>query len=215
VGHGRPEKPDATEPERVAKMAKEMNLKYLVITSVDRDDLSDGGASQFRDVVARCLERNPEIRFELLVPDFRDCQDEAIEVLRGALPFVFGHNVETVPSLYSKVRPGADYQVSLSLLRKAKEAYGEVETKSSIMLGLGEKEDEVMGVLRDLRDVGCDRIAIGQYLRPTKESLEVVEYIEPARFEWWGRQAKEMGFSWVMSSPFTRSSYHAEIEDTG
>lgn len=214
VGHGRPEKPDATEPERVAKMAKEMKLKYLVITSVDRDDLPDGGASQFRDIITRCREKNPEIRFELLVPDFRDCQDEAIEILLGALPFVFGHNVETVPSLYAKVRPGADYEVSLALLRKAKEAYVDVETKSSIMLGLGEKEDEVMGVLRDLRSVGCDRIAIGQYLRPMKESLEVVEYVEPERFDWWGRQAKKLGFSWVMSSPFTRSSYYAELEDT-
>jgi lipoic acid synthetase len=117
--------------------------------------------------------------------------------------------------LYSKVRPGADYQVSLSLLRKAKEVYGDVETKSSIMLGLGENEDEVMNVLRDLRDVGCDRIAIGQYLRPTKKSLEVVGYVEPEKFDWWGGQAKELGFSWVMSSPFTRSSYHAELEDTG
>ena len=214
VGHGRPEKPDATEPGRVAEMAKAMKLKYLVITSVDRDDLSDGGASQFRDVVTRCREENPEIRFELLVPDFRDCQDEAIEILAEVLPFVFGHNVETVPSLYSQVRPGADYQASLSLLRKAKEAYGDVETKSSIMLGLGEKEDEVMGVLRDLRSVGCDRIAIGQYLRPTKEALEVVEYVEPQRFDWWADKAKELGFSWVMSSPFTRSSYHAELEDT-
>ena len=215
VGHGRPEKPDVTEPERIAKMAKEMKLKYLVITSVDRDDLSDGGASQFRDVVSCCREENPGIRFELLVPDFRDCQDAAIEILRDALPFVFGHNVETVPSLYSKVRPGADYEVSLALLRKVKEVYGDVETKSSIMLGLGENEDEVMNVLRDLRDVGCDRIAIGQYLRPTKKALDVVEYVEPDKFDWWGEQAKKLGFSWVMSSPFTRSSYHAELEDTG
>ena len=214
VGHGKPERPDATEPERVAKMAKEMKLKYLVITSVDRDDLPDGGASQFKDVVIRCRKENPEIKFELLVPDFRDCQDEAIEILAEALPFVFGHNVETVPSLYSKVRPGADYKVSLALLRKAKEAYGDVETKSSIMLGLGETEDEVKGVLRDLRSVECDRVAIGQYLRPTKELLEVVEYVEPERFDWWANKAKELGFSWVMSSPFTRSSYHAELEET-
>jgi lipoic acid synthetase len=195
-------------------MAKAMQLKYLVITSVDRDDLEDGGAGQFKDVVLQTRRENPEMRFELLVPDFRNCQDKAIEILAEALPFVFGHNVETVPSLYSTARPGGDYKVSLDLLRKAKKAYPETETKSSIMLGLGEKDDEVMDGLADLREVGCSRIAIGQYLRPTKESLEVVEYVEPQRFDYWAEKAKELGFSWVMASPFTRSSYHAELNDT-
>jgi lipoic acid synthetase len=191
-------------------MAKEMNLKYLVITSVDRDDLPDGGASHFRDVINTCRAEIPSLDFELLVPDFRDCQDRALEILADAAPFVFGHNVETVPSLYSTARPGGDYRLSLTLLEKAKLAWPQLQTKSSIMLGLGEKEDEVIAVLQDLREVGCDRIAIGQYLRPSKESLEVVEYITPETFQLWDRKARDLGFGWVMSSPFTRSSFHAE-----
>ncbi len=210
VGHGKPLPPDATEPERVAQMAKEMGLKYLVITSVDRDDLADGGAGHFRDVILRCREVVPTLEFELLVPDFRDSQEESIEILADALPFVFGHNVETVPSLYSTARPGGDYQRSLSLLEKAKQTLPQTQTKSSLMLGLGEKDDELMGVLKDLRAIDCNRVALGQYLRPDKDSLEVVEYITPEKFDWWARQAKALGFTWVQSSPFTRSSYHAE-----
>jgi len=180
VGHGKPLPPDATEPERVAQMAKEMGLKYLVITSVDRDDLTDGGAGHFRDVILRCGEVVPELEFELLVPDFRDSQEESI------------------------------YQRSLTLLEKAKQTLPNTQTKSSLMLGLGEKDDELMQVLKDLRTIGCDRLALGQYLRPGKESLEVVEYIPPEKFDWWADQAKALGFTWVQSSPFTRSSYHAE-----
>jgi lipoic acid synthetase len=210
VGHGRPLPPDITEPDRVAQMAKEMGLKYLVITSVDRDDLADGGAGHFRDVILRCREVMPELEFELLVPDFRDCQDASIEILKDALPFVFGHNVETVPSLYSTARPGGNYHRSLSLLEKAKQILPQIQTKSSLMLGLGEKDAELMEVLKDLRAIGCGRLALGQYLRPDKDSLEVVEYITPEKFEWWAQQARELGFSWVQSSPFTRSSYHAE-----
>ena len=146
----------------------------------------------------------------MLVPDFKGCQDKALEILSGALPFVFGHNVETVPSLYSKVRPGSDYQRSLGLLKKAKEKLPHTETKSSIMPGLGESKEKVIEVLKDLRQANCDRISIGQYLRPTKRSLEVVEYVEPEIFDWWKEKATELGFGWVMSSPFTRSSYHAE-----
>jgi lipoic acid synthetase len=214
VATGKPKAPDADEPRRVAQMARQLNLKYLVITSVDRDDLADGGATHFRDVVNRCRKEMPGIRFELLVPDFKDCQDEAIDILSETLPFVFGHNVETVPSLYAKVRPGADYDRSLALLRKAKERYGDIHTKSSIMLGLGETDRQVIEVLEDLRAAGCDRIAIGQYLRPSRDALEVVEYIEPAKFGWWGQKARELGFSWVMASPFTRSSFYAEQEKT-
>ncbi len=210
VGHGKPLPPDATEPERVAQMAKEMGLKYLVITSVDRDDLADGGAEHFRDVILQCREIVPTLEFELLVPDFRDSQDDSIEILADALPFVFGHNVETVPSLYSTARPGGDYQRSLTLLKKAKQALPNTQTKSSLMLGLGEKDDELMGVLKDLRAIDCDRLALGQYLRPDKNSLEVEEYIPPEKFDWWAQQAKALGFTWVQSSPFTRSSYHAE-----
>lgn len=210
VGHGKPLPPDATEPDRVAQMVKQMRLKYLVITSVDRDDLADGGAGHFRNVIKRCKEILPTLEFELLVPDFRDCQDTAIDILSDALPFVFGHNVETVPSLYSTARPGGDYRRSLDLLEKAKQVLPKTQTKSSLMLGLGEKDAELMQVLEDLRAIGCDRLALGQYLRPDKHSLEVVEYIRPEKFEWWAKQAHELGFSWVQSSPFTRSSYHAE-----
>ncbi|HEG44341.1 MAG TPA: lipoyl synthase [Phycisphaerales bacterium] len=210
VAHGKPLPPDATESGRVAELAKRLKIKYLVITSVDRDDLDDGGASQFRDVIVRCRAENPETEFELLVPDFRDCQEEALEILEEAVPFVFGHNVETVPALYSKARPGGNYQLSLDLLKKAKARFPQMATKSSIMLGLGETDEQIIEVLNDLRDAGCDRVAIGQYLRPTKDSLEVVEYITPDKFAFWGETARGIGFSWVMSSPFTRSSYHAE-----
>jgi len=214
VATGRPSEPDADEPRRVAAMAKQLDLKYLVITSVDRDDLTDGGAAHFRDVVNRCRQEMPDMRFELLVPDFRDCQDEAIDILAEAMPFVFGHNVETVPSLYATVRPGADYKLSLALLRKAKQRFRNIQTKSSIMLGLGESQVEVIEVLQDLRHAGCDRIAIGQYLRPCKEAIEVAEFVEPDKFQWWGQKARQLGFSWVMASPFTRSSFYAEQQST-
>ena len=210
VATGKPKPPDNDEPRRVAQMAKQLDLKYLVITSVDRDDLADGGAAHFRDVVNRCRQEVPDMRFELLVPDFRHCQDEALDFLTEALPLVFGHNVETVPSLYTTVRPGADYETSLALLRKAKERYGDIQTKSSIMLGFGESQPEVIEVLEDLRHAGCDRIAIGQYLRPSKDAIEVSEYLEPDKFQWWGQKARQLGFSWVMASPFTRSSFYAE-----
>lgn len=210
VGTGKPLPPDSAEPKRVAEMAKKMNLKYLVITSVDRDDLGDGGAGHFRDVVNATRNTIKNIKFELLTPDFRDCQQKALEILTEALPFVFGHNIETVPSLYSKARPGGDYQRSLNLLKKAKQLWPGTQIKSSIMLGLGETDAEIEAVLSDLHSAGCDRIAIGQYLKPSKESLDVAEYVTPEKFDWWKSRAKEIGFSWVMSSPFTRSSYHAE-----
>ncbi len=210
VATGRPLPPDKSEPQRVAELAKRLNLKYIVITSVDRDDLPDGGAGQFTDVINEVRRRIADMHFELLVPDFRDCQDSAINILSQALPFVFGHNVETVPSLYSKARPGGNYERSLLLLKKAKDKWPDIQTKSSIMLGLGETDDEVEQVLKDLRNAGCDRIAIGQYLQPSGCSLEVVEYIEPGKFELWRKLAAELGFSWVMSGPFVRSSYHAE-----
>jgi len=210
VTSGRPEPPDKTEPERLAEMAKQMKLKYLVITSVNRDDLPDGGAGHFRDCIDIVRRQCPDVKFEILVPDFRNCQARAVEILRDVLPFVFAHNVETVPSLYSIARTGGDYQQSLNLLKMAKENYDNVQTKSSIMLGLGETDTEVEQVLRDLCGVGCDRLTIGQYLKPSKDSLDVVKYITPAKFDFWKHKAIELGFSWVISGPFARSSYFAE-----
>ena len=214
VPKGRPQPPDSNEPEKLAQMAKEMNLRYLVITSVNRDDLPDGGAGHFRNCINKVRQVCPHIQFEILTPDFRHCQPQAIKILGDALPFVFAHNIETVPSLYPVARRGADYKLSLNLLKMAKEYYGNIQTKSSIMLGLGESDCEVEQVLGDLRDISCDRITIGQYLKPSKDCLEVVDYIEPAKFEHWKRKAIQTGFSWVMSSPFTRSSYFAEKQIT-
>ncbi|MHC4324593.1 MAG: lipoyl synthase [Planctomycetota bacterium] len=210
VAAGRPEPPDKTEPARLAQMAKQMQLKYLVITSVDRDDLPDGGAGHFRDCIDQVRRQCPDIKFEILTPDFRNCQDKALKILQGSLPFVFAHNAETIPSLYPVARTGGDYQLSLNLLKMAKEYYNQVQTKSSIMLGLGESDTQIEQVLKDLRDAGCDRITIGQYLRPSKDSLEVVEYVTPAKFDFWKQRAVELGFSWVISGPFARSSYFAE-----
>ncbi len=214
VAKGKPEPPDKTEPHRLAEMSEKMGLKYLVITSVDRDDLDDGGAAHFRDCVNTVRKRNPEMNFEILVPDFKDCQQKALDILKEALPFVFAHNVETVPSLYPVARMGGNYERSLNLLKMVKEKLPNTKTKSSIMLGLGEKDDEVQQVLKDLRKVSCDRITIGQYLKPSKDSLEVKEYITPEKFDYWKKYCKKQGFSWVMSSPFTRSSYFAEQENT-
>jgi lipoic acid synthetase len=210
VAAGKPEPPDKTEPSRLAQMAKQMRLKYLVITSVDRDDLPDGGAGHFRDCIEQVRQQSPDMKFEILTPDFRNCQDKALQTLEGSLPFVFAHNVETVPSLYTVARAGGDYQLSLNLLKMAKEGYGSIQTKSSIMLGLGETDDQVEQVLRDLRHAGCDRITIGQYLKPSKDSLHVKEYVTPAKFDYWKKKALELGFSWVISGPFARSSYLAE-----
>jgi lipoic acid synthetase len=214
VASGRPQPPDPAEPARIAEMAKKMGLKYLVITSVTRDDLADGGAAHFRNCINKVRQQHPDMQFEILTPDFQHCQERAIEILAGALPFVFAHNVETVPALYPAARAGGDYQLSLNLLKMAKQSYEDVLTKSSIMLGLGETDAEVEQVLRDLRNAGCDRITIGQYLKPSKDSLDVVEYIAPQKFEWWKQKAISLGFSWVISLPFARSSYFAEREDT-
>ncbi len=213
VEAGKPGPPDPTEPARIAEMAKQMGLKYLVITSVNRDDLPDGGAAHFRDCINEVRQRCPDMKFEILTPDFRNCQARALKILRDALPFVFAHNVETVPSLYHIARAGGNYQRSLNLLKMAKESYNAIQTKSSIMLGLGETDAEVEQVLKDLRNVGCDRITIGQYLKPSKDSLEVVEYITPPKFDLWKQKAIDLGFSWVISAPFARSSYFAELEN--
>ncbi len=213
VATGKPQPPDPTEPARLANMARRMDIKYLVITSVNRDDLPDGGAGQFRDCINEVRRQCPAMRFEILTPDFKGCTEQALEILAGALPFVFAHNVETVPSLYFVARSGGNYEKSLQLLRMARDRYPGVQTKSSIMLGLGERDEEVEQVLRELRQAGCDRVTIGQYLKPSKDSLDVVEYITPEKFAWWGNRAAEIGFGWVLSLPFARSSYFAERED--
>ncbi len=210
VGTGKPQPPDPTEPARLADLAEKLGLKYLVITSVNRDDLPDGGAGHFADCINTVRSRLDFMEFEILVPDFADCQDYALEILSTARPFVFAHNVEMVPSLYPKARPGGDYELSLKLLEKAKQSYGDLQTKSSIMLGLGETDAEIEQVFRDLRSAGCDRLTIGQYLKPTKDSLDVVDYIRPEKFDFWAEKAKETGFKWVISAPFARSSYFAE-----
>ena len=214
VAGGKPLPPDKTEPKRLAEMAKKMGLKYLVITSVNRDDLPNGGAEHFKDCINTVRKQCPEMKFEILTPDFRNCEKQAIKILEDALPFVFAHNVETVPSLYPKARAGGNYENSLKLLKMVKQSYKNIQTKSSIMLGLGETQSEIEQVMKDLRSVQCDRITIGQYLRPSKNSLEVLEYVTPEKFEWWRQKAISEGFSWVMSSPFTRSSYLAEQEKT-
>ena len=213
VGSGKPQPIDKTEPVRVAQTAHRMGLKYLVITSVDRDDLADGGAGQFADCISETRKISPEMKFEILVPDFHNCQNRALDILSEVLPFVFGHNIETVPELYHIARSGGDYQRSLNLLKSAKKTLTSVVTKSSIMLGLGESDEQIERVLRDLRTVDCDRLTIGQYLRPSKNSLEVAEYIQPEKFDFWKQKALKFGFKWVMSSPFTRSSYFAEKEN--
>ena len=212
VAGGRTALPDTTEPTRVAEMARQLRLKYLVITSVTRDDLADGGAGQFRDCIQAVKGLCPETQVEILTPDFRGCQREAVEMLCEEPPFVFGHNVETVRALYATVRPGGDYRRSLRLLEAVKEYDSDIVTKSSIMLGLGETEAEVLDVLEDLRAAGCDRVTIGQYLKSSPDALEVVEYIAPEKFAWWKETAAGMDFSWVCSSPFARSSYRAEQE---
>ena len=214
VAAGKPAPPDPTEPARLAEMVKQMGLKYLVITSVNRDDLSDGGASHFRDCVNTARTLCPDTQFEILTPDFVDCETEALTILRSALPLVFAHNVETVPSLYPQVRRGADYRRSLDLLKLAKKILDDTPTKSSIMLGLGETEEEVEQVLQDLRAVGCDRLTIGQYLKPSKQSAEVLAYVTPEKFAEWQDRAYALGFSWVISAPFARSSYFAEQKAT-
>lgn len=214
VSCGKPEPPDITEPLRLAQMAKQMGLKYLVITSVNRDDLLDGGASHFRDCINEVRQQCPNMKFEILTPDFRNCQKHALKILSTALPFVLAHNVETVPSLYKLARTGGNYQRSLNLLKLVKECSDNIQTKSSIMLGLGETDEEVEQVLKDLYNVGCERVTIGQYLKPSKNSLDVVEYIIPDKFDFWKQKAIELGFRWVISSPFARSSYFAEQENT-
>ncbi|MGQ9859096.1 MAG: lipoyl synthase [Thermodesulfobacteriota bacterium] len=208
VRHGIGQPLDPEEPSRVAEAALALGLSYVVVTSVTRDDLPDGGANQFARTVREIRRALPEARVEVLVPDFQG-SDLALQTVLIAGPDVLNHNVETVPRLYPKVRPQADYRRSLELLRRARSLAPEVSTKSGLMLGLGEEPWEVQAVLADLLAVGCRMVTIGQYLRPSMEHLPVERYVTPQEFESWRELALEMGFLRVASGPFVRSSYHA------
>jgi len=215
VGHGRPEPLDQNEPENLATTIKDMKLKYVVITSVDRDDLRDGGASHFVSCVSETRQAVPSIKIEILVPDFRGRMDVALEIMKSAPPDVFNHNLETVPRLYKKARPGSDYQWSLDLIKSFKAMHPEVPTKSGLMLGLGEEIDEVKKVMQDLLDHGCEMLTLGQYLQPSLDHLPVIRYVTPDEFDELRRTGLAMGFKNVASGPMVRSSYHADQQAKG
>jgi len=212
VAHGKPQAPDINEPRNLANIINEMKLKYVVITSVDRDDLLDRGASHFVSCIQKIRQECPEIKIEILVPDFRSKIDIALDILAKSPPDIFNHNLESIPRLYKKVRPGADYFSSLLLIKKFKEQNQIVPTKSGLMLGLGEKLSEVKEVLVDLRNHSCDMLTIGQYLQPSRYHLPVERYVHPEEFEELGCYARSLGFVNVASSPLVRSSYHADLQ---
>jgi lipoic acid synthetase len=215
VAHGRPKPLDPEEPEHLAQAVAAMGLKYVVITSVDRDDLRDGGAGHFAACVSLLRERCPDTRVEILVPDFRGRMERALSALADAPPHVLKHNLETVPRLYRMARPGADYAWSLRLLQQFKRQHPTVTTKSGLMLGLGEERHEVEQVLGDLRAHDCDMLTIGQYLQPSRHHLPVARYWEPSEFESLGEYARGLGFVSVASGPLVRSSYHADLQAAG
>ena len=210
VAHGRPQPLDAEEPENLGRTIRQMGLRYVVITSVDRDDLRDGGAAHFTACIEAIRRHSPEIRVEVLVPDFRGRMDRALEILNQCPPDVFNHNLETVPRLYKKVRPGSDYEWSLDLLRRFKALHPEVPTKSGLMLGVGERIEEVEQVMRDLRAHDCDMLTLGQYLQPSVHHLPVDRYVHPDEFNRLGELGHALGFKHVASGPMVRSSYHAD-----
>jgi lipoic acid synthetase len=215
VAHGRPKPLDGDEPEHLAQAVAALDLKYVVITSVDRDDLRDGGAGHFAACVSWLRQRCPDTRIEVLVPDFRGRLDRALAALAAAPADVFNHNLETVPRLYRMARPGADYAWSLRLLQRFKQEHPGIPTKSGLMLGLGEQRHEVEQVLADLREHGCDMLTIGQYLQPSRHHLPVDRYWHPGEFESLGEFARGLGFLSVASGPLVRSSYHADLQAAG
>lgn len=215
VAHGRPEPLDPDEPGQLAEAVAGMGLRHVVITSVDRDDLRDGGAAHFAACIESVRARSPATRIEVLVPDFRGRVDKALRTLAGALPDVFNHNLETVPRLYRKARPGADYAGSLALIERFKCEHPDVATKSGLMLGLGERGEEVIEVMRDLRRHRCDMLTLGQYLQPSRYHLAVERFWEPAEFDEFAARARDLGFSNVASGPLVRSSYHADLQAAG
>lgn len=212
VAHGKPLPPDENEPANLAKTIAQMRLNYVVITSVDRDDLSDGGAKHFVDCIKAIREASPDIKIEILVPDFRGKLDVAMKILREAPPDVMNHNLETIPRLYKQARPGSDYQNSLSLLKSFNEMYPHIPTKSGLMLGLGETDDEILEVMKDLRAHQVTMLTLGQYLQPSVHHLPVMRYVEPSTFDTFKEKADAMGFNNAASGPMVRSSYHADLQ---
>ena len=215
VAHGRPLPLDTDEPRHLANAIDLMELSYVVITSVDRDDLRDGGADHFAKCVSAVRDQVGDIKIEILVPDFRGRMEIALDNLLLSPPDVFNHNLETVPSLYTKVRPGSDYEWSLKLIRKFKELSSDIPTKSGLMLGLGESLEEIKLTLRDLRAHDCDMVTLGQYLQPSRSHLAVERFVTPEEFSELGRYAKSLGFRNVASGPLVRSSYHADLQASG
>ena len=210
VGHGRPDPLDADEPLNMAKTIAALKLNYVVITSVDRDDLRDGGAAHFVECIQRVRELSPNTRIEILTPDFRGRMDKALEILKAAPPDVMNHNLETTARLYKEARPGSDYQYSLNLLKRFKEFAPGVPTKSGVMVGLGETDDEILQVMRDMREHHIDMLTIGQYLAPSGHHLPVRRYVHPDTFKMFEAEAKKMGFTHAAVGAMVRSSYHAD-----
>lgn len=215
VAHGRPDALDPQEPAHLAETISAMGLRYVVVTSVDRDDLRDGGAAHFVACIQAIRAHTPRTRIEVLVPDFRGRMDRALEILQQAPPDVFNHNLETVPRLYRKVRPGSDYAWSLQLLQRFRAQHAGVPSKSGLMLGVGETLDEVLQVMQDLRDHQVDMLTLGQYLQPSKHHLPVERFLHPEEFEQLRVAGQAMGFSQVASGPMVRSSYHADQQAAG
>ena len=215
VSHGKPNPLDPDEPKNLAKAISQLDLNYVVITSVDRDDLRDGGAGHFDACIKAVREASPGIQVEVLVPDYRGRVEKALEAMADNPPDVFNHNLETVPRLYKQCRPGSDYQYSLSLLASHKERFPNVPTKSGLMLGLGETIDEVKAVMRDMREHSIDMLTLGQYLQPSKAHLAVERYVHPDEFDELAVYGDSIGFSHVASGPMVRSSYHADRQAAG
>ncbi|WP_010099727.1 lipoyl synthase [Verminephrobacter aporrectodeae] len=210
VGHGRPDPLDQDEPLNLARTIAALKLSYVVVTSVDRDDLRDGGSGHFVACIRNIRALSPETRIEILVPDFRGRDDRALEILQAAPPDVMNHNLETAPRLYPQARPGSDYQFSLNLLKKFKARHPGVPTKSGIMVGLGETDEEILQVMRDMRAHGIDMLTIGQYLAPSSSHLPVRRYVHPDTFRMFGEEARKMGFGHAAVGAMVRSSYHAD-----
>ena len=215
VGHGKPNALDPDEPKNLAEAIAELRLKYVVITSVDRDDLRDGGAQHFADCIREARALSPDLQVEVLTPDFRGRMDVALDILEREAPDVFNHNLETVPRLYRQSRPGANYKWSLELLQKYKARRPDVLTKSGLMVGLGETKEEIIEVMHDMREHDIDMLTIGQYLQPSKEHLPVLRYVDPAEFDEYSEIAEKLGFKHAACGPLVRSSYHADKQAHG